>query len=61
MKKLNPLLTIIILGIILSPIIVNAQVIEKQENGHWCLYDEAGNKLKGFQYIEQLNKTCYYD
>ena len=60
MKKKTPLFTFIMF-ILLTPLIVNAETTEKYENGHWTLYNENGQKLTGFQFIESHNKTCYYD
>jgi len=34
---------------------------EKFEDGHWRLYNGAGQRLTGFQRIESQNKTVYYD
>ena len=48
------------LSFLLFPNIVNASS-EKYIDGYWYLYDNSGNKLTGFQYIQNLNKTCYYD
>ncbi len=51
----------IFLFILLMPTIVFASVKEQAKGGYWYLYDDQGNMLTGFQYIPQLNKTCYYD
>ena len=54
------LLFSIFLFIILMPTVVFAGVKEQAKGGYWYLYDDNGNMLTGFQYIPQLNKTCYY-
>ena len=51
----------IILFIILMPTVAFASVKEEAKDGYWYLYDDNGNMLTGFQYIPQLDKTCYYD
>ncbi len=61
MKNSKKILLIIILTIFLVPTVVFASVREQYKNGHWYLYDEQGNMLTGFQYLENGNKTCFYN
>ena len=60
MNKKNILFSILMF-ILLIPTIAFASVNEELKDGYWYLYDESGNMLTGFQYIPQLDKTCYYD